>query len=261
MFLARKKPDFRATEVIKQQRQLCQILGGAALVAAGGMGLQRYDANGGGGGDRRRRTIWGTRRRWKRWEKREAAGWSSVRYCTGSCHENGLYFFLPFPFPPWMVELPVNRGSTHNPLMRAQGKPTFSLLMRIHKDWIANAIIFESNFGGGQHVRTRVTMGKQKSILHSNTVFIPSIKTGCTPAYPLNPTHGAIAVADRQYKKNVYDYQLVKNMNSNLKKIFVAATNEKCIKVAKDMVMGYTDKSFVYLMDWIYARYVQITTV
>ena len=104
-------------------------------------------------------------------------------------------------------------------------------------------------------------MGKQKSILHSNTVFIPSIKTGCTPAYPLNLPHGDIAVADRKYQKNVYDYQLVKNMNSNLKKIFVAATNEKCIKVAKDMVMGYTDKSFVYMMDWIYARYVQITTV
>ena len=31
-----KIPDFRATAAIKQQRLLCRILGGAALVAAGG---------------------------------------------------------------------------------------------------------------------------------------------------------------------------------------------------------------------------------
>ena len=55
-FFSEKKPDFRALAVIKQQRRLCRIFGGAALVAAGEMGLRRYDANGGGVGDRRRRT-------------------------------------------------------------------------------------------------------------------------------------------------------------------------------------------------------------
>ena len=38
---------------MKQQRLLCWILGGADLVAAGGMRPRHYDANGGGGGDRR----------------------------------------------------------------------------------------------------------------------------------------------------------------------------------------------------------------
>ena len=52
----RKKTGFQVRAVIKQQRLLCRILEGAALVAAGGMGLRRYDANGGDGEDRRRRT-------------------------------------------------------------------------------------------------------------------------------------------------------------------------------------------------------------
>ena len=54
--LSRKKPDFGAAESIKQQRQLCWILGRAALVVAGGMQLWRYNADDGGGGERRRRT-------------------------------------------------------------------------------------------------------------------------------------------------------------------------------------------------------------
>ena len=52
MFLARKIPDFGVTAAIKQQRRLCQILGRAALVAAGSMQLRRYDDDDGGGGER-----------------------------------------------------------------------------------------------------------------------------------------------------------------------------------------------------------------
>ena len=51
-----KKTYFLATAAIKQQRQLYRILGGAALVAAGEMRLQSYDANGSGGGYRWRKT-------------------------------------------------------------------------------------------------------------------------------------------------------------------------------------------------------------
>ena len=54
-FFREKIPDFRDTVARKQQRLLCRILDGAALVAAGGMRPRHYDDNGGGGGDRRRR--------------------------------------------------------------------------------------------------------------------------------------------------------------------------------------------------------------
>ena len=46
-----KIPDFGATAAIKQQRLFCRILGGAALVAAGGVRARHYDANDGGGGE------------------------------------------------------------------------------------------------------------------------------------------------------------------------------------------------------------------
>ena len=65
-FFCEKKPDFRAPAVIKQQRRLCWIFEGAALVAEVELGIRRYDANGGGIGYWRRRTSLGTRRRWKR---------------------------------------------------------------------------------------------------------------------------------------------------------------------------------------------------
>ena len=55
-FFREKLPDFRATAAIKQQLLFCRILGGAALVAAGGMRPRHYDANSVGGGDRWRRT-------------------------------------------------------------------------------------------------------------------------------------------------------------------------------------------------------------
>ena len=51
---------------------------------------------------------------------------------------------------------------THNLLMRDQGKPTFLSLIEIHKEFIANASKFESDFGGGQHGCACATMGKQK---------------------------------------------------------------------------------------------------
>ena len=48
-FFREKISDFRATAAIKQQRLLYRILGWAALVAAGGIGVCRYNANSGGG--------------------------------------------------------------------------------------------------------------------------------------------------------------------------------------------------------------------
>ena len=38
-------------------------------------------------------------------------------------------------------------------------------------------------------------------------------------------------------------------MDSDLNKIVVAAIDVQCIKGSKDMVMGYTNKSFVKLME------------
>ena len=99
----------------------------------------------------------------------------------------------------------------------------------------------------------------KKYILHLNTAFIPPRKPGRSPSYPLNPTHGDISVSDQQYQNNVYDYHLVKNMNSSLKKIFVADIEKQWIKGEKYTVMGYTNKSCVELMDCLYVRYGQIT--
>ena len=47
-------------------------------------------------------------------------------------------------------------------------------------------------------------------------------------------------------------------MNSALKKNSVAAINDQWIKGVIDMVMGYENKSFLYLMNWLYVSYVQI---
>ena len=55
-FFCEEIPDSRDIAAIKQQQLLCRILGGAALVAAGGMRPRHINANGGGGGDWRRRT-------------------------------------------------------------------------------------------------------------------------------------------------------------------------------------------------------------
>ena len=44
--------------------------------------------------------------------------------------------------------------------------------------------------------------------------------------YLLNPLHGYISVADQQYENNVYDYHLVKKMNSVLKKFVIADINK-----------------------------------
>ena len=51
-----RKSDFGATAVIIEQRRLCRIFGGEALVAAGGMRLRHYDADDKSSGEWRRRT-------------------------------------------------------------------------------------------------------------------------------------------------------------------------------------------------------------
>ena len=146
----------------------------------------------------------------------------------------------------------------HNPPMQARGNPTFQSLTKIHKECIDNTRDFESDFGGGKHGCECFDIGEQQCILHSNITFAPPRKPGLSPAYLLNPTHRKISVAEQHYQNNVYEYHLVKNMNNSFKKIIVAAINKQWIKGAKDMVMGYANKSFVELMDWLYVRYDQI---
>ena len=50
-------------------------------------------------------------------------------------------------------------------------------------------------------------------------------------------------------------------MNITFKKTAVIAINNQWIKGAKHMGMGYANKYFLELMDWLYVRYVQITPV
>ena len=85
-------------------------------------------------------------------------------------------------------------------------------------------------------------MGDQQYALHYPITFSPPRKLGRSPEYPINPKHGNIAVADRQYQNNLHEYQLVKNTNSALKKIFVTAIDEQWIKGVKDAMMGYANK-------------------
>ena len=68
----------------------------------------------------------------------------------------------------------------HNPLARAQGKPTFLSLIGIHKECITNAIKLVSDFGGGQHSCACIVMVKQQHILHSNIAFLPPRKPRST---------------------------------------------------------------------------------
>ena len=90
-----------------------------------------------------------------------------------------------------------------------------------------------------------VDMGKQQYILHSNITFIPPIKLVCSLAYLVNPMHRYNTIADQQYQNNLYDHHLVKDMNSYLKKIVVAAIDKQWINRAKNMVIGYAKKSLV----------------
>ena len=107
---------------------------------------------------------------------------------------------------------------THNLLTRAQVNPTLLSPMVIHKECIANTSKSESDFGGGKHGCACAAMGNQQYNLHSHITFIPPRKLGLSPAYPQKPTHGDIAIVDRQYQNNLHNYHLVKNMNITLNK-------------------------------------------
>ena len=48
-------------------------------------------------------------------------------------------------------------------------------------------------------------------------------------------------------------------MNIDFRKVVAANIEKQWMKWAKDMVMGYTNKSFVKLMDWLYVQYGHIT--
>ena len=146
---------------------------------------------------------------------------------------------------------------THNLLTRAQGKTTFLSLMRIPKKCIANAYEFESDFGGGKNGCACVSMGDQQYNLYSYIIFVPPRKPGLSPTYPLNLTHGDTSVENQQ-QKNFHKYQRVKNTNSALNKIVFTAIGDQCIKGLKDMVIGYADKYFVELLDWLYIRFFQM---
>ena len=99
---------------------------------------------------------------------------------------------------------------THNPLKRAQGKPAQLSLMVIHKECTANVRTFESYFIGGRHGCACVAMGDHHYALQSQITFVPPRRPGLSTAYPINQTHGNIAVADQKFQNNHHEYHLVK---------------------------------------------------
>ena len=50
-------------------------------------------------------------------------------------------------------------------------------------------------------------------------------------------------------------------MNSELKKMAVSAINNQWIKGAKNLVMGFANKTFMERMDWLYTCYGKITLI
>ena len=92
-------------------------------------------------------------------------------------------------------------------------------------------------------------MGNQQYALHSQITFVPPRISVHSWAYPINPMHGNIAVADQKYQNNLHVYHLVKNMNSFLKKIIVTDIDNQWIKGSKDIVIGYAKTLFVELME------------
>ena len=74
-------------------------------------------------------------------------------------------------------------------------------------------------------------MGHQQYNLHSKIALVPPQKLGHTPADPIRPTHGDIAVTNQKYHNNIHGYYLVKNMNSELKKIVVAERDGQWLRV------------------------------
>ena len=73
-------------------------------------------------------------------------------------------------------------------------------------------------------------MGDQQYALHYQIEFFHPRKPGRIPAYPINPIHGDIAVADQQYQNDPHDYHLVNSMNISLKKIVVAVIDNQWLK-------------------------------
>ena len=68
--------------------------------------------------------------------------------------------------------------SIHNPLTQPQGNPNFVSLLAIHKEFIANARKFYSNFRVEQHGCACVSVDEQQYALHSRIAFLPQRKLG-----------------------------------------------------------------------------------
>ena len=66
----------------------------------------------------------------------------------------------------------------HNPITRSHIKTTSLYLIGIHKEFSANVRKFESDFEGGQHGCTCVSMGNKQYAFHSHIVFIRPRKPG-----------------------------------------------------------------------------------
>ena len=94
---------------------------------------------------------------------------------------------------------------THNPLTKTQVNTKILSLMGIDKECISNTSKFESDFQGVHHGCACVALYDQQYALHSHIEFVPPIKLGRSPTYPLNPMHGYITFAYQKYHNNVYD--------------------------------------------------------
>ena len=140
---------------------------------------------------------------------------------------------------------------TQNLLTRSQGNPNFLSLMEIHKEFISNASEFNTEFGGGHHGWACFAMGDQQYGIHSEITFVPPRKPRISPEYPLNTTHGEIAVAEWQYHNNLHDYNLPNKMESATKKTVVTAIREQRIREEIDMLIGHANNSFMEFTKWI----------
>lgn len=142
----------------------------------------------------------------------------------------------------------------HPTLTPIVGKPSLATLTRLKSELYTNAMVTESELGGGNHGYLALVMSPLEYALQLGTIpFIEPINPGAQAAHPAAATAPQMTEANRRHDYAVAKYTEFKAINNQLKLQLIAAVHATYIAILRDPIFGLANVEartiIVHLMD------------
>ena len=128
-------------------------------------------------------------------------------------------------------------------LTKITGKPTYTSISTLQRQFYANALAIDSPSGGGQHGHLGLVMDNASCTTQAvaGVAFNAPVHPGNVPVHAAGTTQPVITAVDRAYDRSLQEYHTYRQTVRELKQQLIAAVNPLYINTLEDDMFGYAN--------------------